>query len=281
LYGGNSKQRKDWALNVAKNNGWNFWETNKGSFEADLYKTSLTSSLDDKPTVIFVYAVDIFSAKEMTTLFSIIEKSKQKFLLASKSLYKVPKEYREKCHSVVIGQSAPEEFFEALNQVMLNPNREQVREILAKNEKDVDGLLHILKNNIWKVQNEQAWHAIESCMSLMYKVSPEFQVSMLAYLFPVCKVPMSYEKAKLNKEHSHILLNIRERLKMNQKEALEQFSVIKELANKNIKLGYELGVELGLNDEERIFMGMSVPVTKQSVSPQILVAEDKGLEKWF
>ena len=97
LYGGNSKQRKDWALNVAKNNGWNFWETNKGSFEADLYKTSLTSSLDDKPTVIFVYAVDIFSAKEMTTLFCIIEKSKQKFLLASKSLYKVPKEYREKC----------------------------------------------------------------------------------------------------------------------------------------------------------------------------------------
>ncbi len=282
IFGGSSKQRQEWALEVAKKNGWNFWEVSRNTFEEELYKTSLTSNLDNKPNIIFLHNADALTQAEMDKFFKFVEKSPHRFILSAKSLYKISKSIREKTHIVRIGEPTPDEFFEALNQLMLNPDREEVRRILAKNEKDVEGLLHILKNNIWKVQNPQVWHAVESCMNLLYKISPEFQVSLLAYLFPVCKVPLSYEKKdNIYIAKKHILRMIERRYKMSIKESLEQIRVIQELAKNSPKLGWDLGLELELNDEECKFLGL-VEQPKQSSSLNLLqVTQEKGLEKWF
>ncbi len=132
------------------------------------------------------------------------------------------------------------------------------------------------------MQNPQAWHAVESCMNLLYKVNPEFQVSLLAYLFPVCKVPLSYEKKQnLYILQRHILRLVERRYKMSLKESLEQLRVIQELNENNPSLGWSLGLELGLNDEEQKFLGL-VEQSKQSSSLNLLQAsQEKGLEKWF
>jgi hypothetical protein len=160
-----------------------------------------------------------------------------------------------------------------------------VREILEKEEKEIEAIIHILKNNIWKVENPQAWKSVEVCLEVMHKVSPDFLVSLLAYSFPVCKVPLSYEKKeKLYKNDLRdILLKIERDCRLNQKESIEVLDVIKEVGSLNPALGWEIGLSVGLNNEELSFLGLAEQKPASPLNPFFSdkKVSSKTLEKWM
>jgi hypothetical protein len=268
----------DWARDLSNKNDWNFWEVSKTTFADILYKSSLTQSLDKKPNLIFVNNIDSFKTGDYTKLNNFIKESKHRFVLSAKTLYGIPKELRNISNVVRIGEPTGGEFFETMNAVMVEPDRELVREILEKNIKDFDIIVNIMKNNIWKVKNEQAWFALDSIFSLLYKISPDFQISLLSYLFPVCKIPLSYDKKQKIFILESIINKIKSAYKMNQKEALEQYNIIKSL-NKS-RYASSLAYELKLDDKEKEFMGIK---EKVEILKTLTKSEPKHVDlgKWF
>jgi len=258
LFGGTSKQRKDWVNEVSEKNKWRLCEISKNNFESEVYKSSVTSSLNNKPIVFFLHNADFMSSSDLEKFIKLTEKTFHRFILSSKSLYKIPRPVRDKLHVIKIGDSSPDEFFDALNQIMINPNREKVREILEKEEKNIDSILHILKNNVWKTENKQAWFTVETCLNLMYKISSSFMISILAYNYPVCKIPISFEKKeKLNKEKIDIINKIKRVLIMNQKESLDLYYDILAISKSpNKQMAFDIAESLGFNDDERLFLGI-------------------------
>jgi hypothetical protein len=282
LYGGSSKERKAWATESAKKSNWNLFEAEHRTFVEDLYKMSVTTNLTGTPNIIFFSGVENFKESEFNKLQELTEKTPHKFILSSKSLYKVPKQFREKCSILKIGEPAPDDFFEALNSLMLNPNREEVREVLEKESNEVTSMLFILQNNIWKVENPQAHYAVETCSNLIYKVSSDYQVSMLAYLFPVCKVPLSYEKKqKLYKEEGGILCKLQKGLHLSKLEAVESLNLVKFLLQKTPEVGLQLVAEFNLSEKEKEYLGITENVSHNQSQQQSSLQSNSGLEQWF
>jgi hypothetical protein len=267
-------------VEVSRKNSWNFYEVDKKDFESELHKSSITSNLSGNPNIIYIHGVETLKEKEFQKLIDYALKSPHRFILGARYLYKIPKLLRNKCHIIRVGEPTPDEFQEALRVLMSEPDRDKVREILAKESRQVELLLHILKNNVWKSQNSEVWNAVESCMNLLYKVSSDYQVSMLAYLFPPVRIPLTYDrKQKVNKEETNILLKLKRRLRLNQKEAVETFRTIKEIVGKDNRWGLVLSKDLGLSEEESDFLGIGKAM--QSPPPELFVPQTSGLEKWM
>lgn len=279
LYGSSSKERKSWADGMAKKNDWIFMEISTSSFEEDLYKASITGNLDGKPNVIFIHSAENLKEKDLTILLDYSKNSPHRFILSSKSLYKIPKGFRDKFHTIRIGEVPPDEFFEAINKIMMEPDREAVREYLEKEGIEVEAILHILKNNIWKVQNQQAYEAVETCFSLLYKVPSFYLTSMLSYLYPVCRIPLTFEaKRKLYKEQSSIMSKLRRRFRLNFKESVETYQTVQEILAKKPSFGFVLAKDLELDEKERAFLGIKEQQVQSTPPPNF---SSSGLEKWL
>lgn len=278
LHGGNSKKRRDWAVEVAKKNGWHYFEVGKGEIEKELFKLSITTSLDGKPNVIFIHSAEELTEKELGLVLKYAKDSPHRFILSSKALFKISKIWRDQCNPVRIGEPVPDEFFEALNQLMTNPDRESVREILAKNSAEVGSMLHILKNNVWKSQNPGVYKALESCMSLLYLVDDEFQVSMLAYLFPVGRIPLTYDHNRKLYISDTLMHKMRRKLRLNQQETIQTFNVIKDILANKPEFGFNFAKEFELDEKEKASLGIQEQVVQ---STPISSIKASNLEKWF
>jgi len=164
---------------------------------------------------------------------------------------------------------------------MTEPNREIVRELLVKERKSIQVFYHILKNNLWKTKNTQAFFAIDKGLLNFYKVNDDFLISILAYSFPVVNIPITYEKKrKAYKEEKAILNKMKKRMRLSEMEAVEVLAIIKELAKRSPpSFSTQLKNELRLEKKEIEFLGLPASISKTTSSP-IHQVKQSGLDKW-
>lgn len=282
LFGGSSKQRRDYAVKVAKQNNWFLWEVNRQNFQSELRKTSITSSLTGEPNIVFLTNVERLSEKLFTKLLKIAEESPHRFILSTSAFYKIPKPIRQQLHLIRIGDVPPAKLFSALTTLMSEPNRELVRQTLSDPQVNVEQILYILKNNVWKAQNPEIFHAVESCFKCLHKVNKEYIVSMLAYLFPIARLPLSFSRKdrKGYKDEEAILEKLRRKYRLPKFGALETFRILKQILPRQPDLASRVAQELKLSEKERKVLGIKhrLALGKQ-IKPKP-VPSSSSLKKW-
>ncbi len=278
VYGLSNKAQYNYARQIAKQEQWNFCEVERQDFETELNKSSLSTNFYDTPNLIYISGVDSLSPQKLEKLFSLIENSPHRYFFSAHNLYKLSKEFRDKCHPVKIGEVSADPFFEALEMIMQEPNREKVREYLSKNNIKVETLLGILQDNAWKVSDPRVLSALENCQNLLYKVDSEFLYSILAYSFPAIRVPIIFvPKRNLYKEEEAIIEKLRRRLKLSGAELLDTYQAIRKIAPKNSLIVDQLG----LSDKEQKFLGVVKPSEKIPVKPSPQVEKLQSLSRWL
>ena len=292
LYGGSSSKRKDWATDLSSRNGWIFYEIDKKTFEREIFKSSITTSLGESPNIIFLSRAENMSAKDLAKFFELIKNSPHRIVLSANSISKMPKTYKDQCNVIRIGESFNDNFFGALSSIMNEPDREKVRWILEQHKDKIHVFYHILKNSVWKSSNPQALRAIERGMQLFYKVNNDFLISILAYSFPVGKISLSYDKKQnLYKEEISILDKMRSKLRLSELEAVETYECVKEIIkHPPANFASQFIRDLGLEKKEIEFLGLPVQIKEKISShkstPKTPVASHpppkiNNLSKWM
>ena len=164
---------------------------------------------------------------------------------------------------------------------MSEPDRNKVRDLLLNPNVNIPNLLKILDENAWKVSNSDVQKSLDACNQLLYKVDNEYLASILAYSFPVVKIPISigFHKRKLYKEEKAILFRLRRRFRLNQKESLDLYNCVLQILPLNPNLGFSLAEELGLTEDERKFLKIDNP--PQTSPPQIFASKTESLNNWI
>jgi len=228
--------------------------------------------------------VEKLSEKDFTKLLKFAENSPHRFILATSGVYSIPKPLKKECHLIRVGEVPPAKLFDSFTKLMSEPNRNLVRKILAQDDVNVELMLYILKDNTWKAKEVGIFHAVESCFRYLHKVSKEYIVSMLAFLYPVARLPLSFskDKRKLYKDEKDILEKLRKRYRLPKFEALETFRAIKNIIPRQPELGSKLSQELKLNEKERKVLGIKkVGGLGEPVTAQKPVPSSSNLQKWF
>jgi hypothetical protein len=281
LFGGSTKQQRDYALDVSQKNNWRLIEVEKSNFDEELRKTTVTTTLAGKLNLFYITSIDTLKPQQLEKLIKYTENSPHRFILSAKHLYKIPKQIRQRCLIIRTGEPVQEEFYQALTLLMTEPDRLKVRNILLNPNVNIASILKVLEENAWKTDNPGVLTALEACNKLLYKVDDEYLVSILAYLFPPVKVPISigFSHRKLYKEQNSILESMRRKYRLNQKESLELYDCLRRILPLNPNLGNNFAEELNLSDEERRFLKIekSTPTLPPPSSPP----ESSNLEKWM
>jgi len=281
LFGGSSRKQKDYVEEVCKRNNWTLIDIDKQSFEDDLRKSVITTTLSGRLNLFYISNIDSLPEQKLQKLLKFSESSPHRFVFSTKVLYRIPKQIRQRCLLIRTGEPIQEEFYQALTLLMSEPDRSKVRDILLNPNVNIASLLRILEENAWKTDNPGVLTALEACNKLLYKVDDEYLVSILAYLFPPVKVPISigFSHRKLYKEQNSILESMRRKYRLNQKESLELYDCLRRILPLNPNLGNSFAEELNLSDEERRFLKIekSTPTLPPPSSPP----ESSNLERWF
>jgi len=281
LSGGSSRQQREYVEEVAKRNNWTLLDVDKQNFEEELRKSTITSTLSGKLNLFYVTNIDTLPPPKLEKLIKISESSPHRFIFSAKHLYKIPKPLQQRTLIIRTGEVVQEAFFQALTALMSEPDRNKVRQQLLNPDVNLPSLLRILEENAWKTDNPGVLTALEACNKLLYKVDDEYLASILAYLFPPVKVPISigFSHRKLYKEENAILISMRRKYRLNQKESLELYDCLRRILPLNPNLGTSFAEELNLSDEERRFLKIekSTPTLPPPSSPP----ESSNLEKWM
>jgi DNA-binding transcriptional ArsR family regulator len=236
LLGGSSRQQRDYAIQVASQNRWLFQQIEKPQWESELHKSSVTSNLQETLILFYISAIETLREAELEKLLSKAEESPHRFVFSTRAYYKIPLQVRAKMHPIRVGEVLPDKFALALQSLMTEPDREKVRKILSDPEVEVEKILHILKDNVWKTENPQVWEAVEKALQMMYKVNKNYLVSILAYLFPPSPLVLTYEKGdkKVYKELSSKLEEMMRKYHLSRFEALETYRALGVVQKKEV-----------------------------------------------
>lgn len=281
IYGGSSRKQRDYVSQVAKDNNWNFYQIEADNWESELYKFAVTSNLYNTLNLIYLPFIEKLKESELNKLLTLIEDSPHRYIFSTRAFYKLPKDFRFKCHSIKTGEVEASQIFLSLQKLMTEDDRDKVREFLK--EKDVEALIHILKNNIWRTENPKVWYAVENCLNLMYKVNKEYLVSILSYLFPKTKIILSSEenKEKLYKTLYTIIVKIKAQYKVSTFEALETINMIKEVLKNKPEMGSDIARELKLGDNEIVFFGVDFAKKEPVIAVMKMRKDVATLEGFF
>jgi hypothetical protein len=281
LSGGSSRQQREYVEEVAKRNNWNLLDVDKENFEEELRKSTITSTLSGRLNLFYVTNIDALPPQKLEKLLKFAESSPHRFIFSARHLYKISKPLQQRTLIIRTGEVVQEVFFQVLTALMSEPDRNKVRQQLLNPDVNLPSLLRILEENAWKTDNPDVLTALEACNKLLYKVDDEYLASILAYLFPPVKVPISigFSHRKLYKEQNSILESMRRKYRLNQKESLDLYDYLRQILPLNPNLGNSFAEELNLSDEERRFLKIekSTPTLPPPSSPP----ESSNLEKWF
>ena len=268
LYGGSSKNRKDWAQEISDRNRWRLYEIDKKTFREEIHKSSITTSISTKPNIIFVNKVDEMPVKDLEKLFELIENSPHRIVFEAKSIARMGKKYKDRCSLIRIGIPMDDNFFLVLDSILKEPDRDKVRKQIMEYKDKVHVYYHILKNNVWKSNNPRVFDAIERGLQMFYKVNNDYLISLLAYRFPVSGLSLSYDKKrKIYKEEENILKKMRSKLRLSKVEAVETYGCVREIIkHPPPNFALRLIKDLNLEKKEIEFLGLQLPVATKKVS---------------
>ncbi len=279
VYGGSSHKRKQYAVQVARQNNWLLVEVDKTKLLSKLRKPAVTSSLTGKPNIIFISGVEKLPEKTLDKLIKLADSSPHRFILSTSGIFKIPKPIRQQLHLIKVGETPPNKLFSVLQKLMTNTDRFSVYKSLLDKDINLDQVIFILKNNVWKAKN-QAFSAVETCLRYLYKVNKKIIASILAFNFPPTKIPLTFsgEDRKLNKELEEFLEKLRKKYKLPKFESLEVYRMIKDILSRRLEFGTDLSQELRLTEKEQKFLGIKLekPEPKQPAE-----VSSSNLQKWM
>jgi len=187
------KDRYEYAKKIAKDNHWDFIPVEAKAAKFELFKASLTSTLNQNRILYFIEDAEKLSEDDCAELIKYTHKSPHRFFFSTRSLYKTKKLLKDSCMVKVLSPRR-DDLFEIEYLLMTEPDRNKVIEFIEKTKIEIGQVLHIFKNNVWN-SSPETFRAVELSLRKVYIYKPKYLLSMFCYLLPPKRFPITTQKA--------------------------------------------------------------------------------------
>jgi len=193
LVSSTDKERYEYAKKIAKDNHWDFISIEPKNAKFELFKASLTSTLNQNRILYFIEDAEKLSEDDCAELIKYTFKSPHRFFFSTRSLYKTKKLLKDSCMVKVLSPRR-DDLFEIEYLLMTEPDRDKVRAEMERTKVEAGQVLHIFKNHVWNASPD-VFRAVERCLQKLYIYKEGYLLSAFCYLFPPKRLPITSQKA--------------------------------------------------------------------------------------